>query len=469
MKYKLKVLSPLHIGCGEKYSGLNYVIHSGKMFCIDPDDFISFLGEDKTRKFVEWIETCTDNLDRIENDKNKLRGKYDDASKDKVKKINSALRQQRQNFILKRFIEDNKMNLGQITDHALYSAIIQQGVYNDSEINPFIKQMNHPYVPGTEIKGAIRTSMLYCSLLDSGELFLWLRDQLNQFQRNKADKINEVKNKAKPNTKTKNELVKEMAKIESAFQEQVLCCKPKDAKYDVMKYLQVGDSELLDASKVITVSYVKPFNIKNTFSIFYEYLKPNTEICLPMLALENVRTAKIEKMGFTDNQKNIVSSMGTLFMYCHRFSNDLIDEEVSFFRARGKQQIADKLTKIKSLNNPESPVLRIGKDEGYNSLTVGLAVKRLDKALYENVLIHATKNKSYDSNHGGPLPKSRKIVYWNGEETTAGWVQLVPENCSAYQDTSLNQLGQKRDTHKAVTPEDLSKLAGKFNVSRKKL
>ena len=92
MKYKLKVLSPLHIGCGEKYSGLNYVIHYGKMFYIDPDHFISALGEDKTRKFVDWIETCTDILDRIENEKIKLRGKYDNASKDKIKKINSELR-----------------------------------------------------------------------------------------------------------------------------------------------------------------------------------------------------------------------------------------------------------------------------------------------------------------------------------------------------------------------------------------
>lgn len=469
MKYKLKVLSPLHIGCGEKYSGLNYVIHYGKMFYIDPDHFISVLGEDKTRKFVDWIETCTDNLDRIENEKIKFRGKYDNASKDKIKKINSELRQQKQSFTLWKFIEDNKMNLGHITDQSLYSLIAQKGVYNDSEINPFIKQMNRPYVPGTEIKGVIRTAVLYGSLSDNKEIFQWLKGQLDKFQKDYARQINEVKNKPKPNTRIKNELVKEMGRIESYFQEKVLCCRPKDAKYDVMKYLQVGDSELLDASKALVVSYVKPFNIRNTFSVFYEYLKPDTEIFLSTLALENIRTSKIEKMGFDDNQMNIVSGMDTIFNYCYRFSNDLLDEEISFFQARGKQQIADKLTKIKSVNKPESPVLRIGKDEGYNSLTVGLAVKKLNNALYENVLIHATKNKSYDSEHGGPLPKSRKIVYWDGEETTAGWVQLVPENNSTYQTTSSKQPdNQKRQEQNPIAQVDLSILASKFNVVRKK-
>jgi CRISPR-associated protein Csm5 len=469
MNYKLNVLSPLHIGCGEKYSSLNFVFDNGKMFCIDSDHFISAIGENRSRTFVEWIETCSDNLDKLESRKNAIKRNKDDASKNEVKRINSELRKQKQAFTLKKFVESNRINLKQLIGKALYSAEVQHGVYEDSEINPFIKQLNHPYLPGTEIKGAIRTAVLYGAICDDKALYEWLKIKLEKFHRDYTRQITETKNNIKPNTRVKNELVKAMEKIESEFQEQVLCCKPKDAKYDVMKYLQVSDSELLDADKFLSVSYVKPFNIKNIFSVYYEYIKPNSEIKPFIFQLENSRILKLEKMGFSDKQKNTVSGIDLILQYCHRFSNDLLDEEISFFSAHKKTQIVTHLKSIKKLNKPESPVLRIGKDEGYNSLTVGLAVKKLDPDLYENVLIHATKNKSYDSSHGGPLPKSRKIVYWNGKETTAGWVQLIPENDSTSQDHSIDtQTEQTARKQNPATPSDVSMLADKFRVTRKR-
>ncbi|MFH1581742.1 MAG: type III-A CRISPR-associated RAMP protein Csm5 [Pseudomonadota bacterium] len=470
MRYKLKVLSPLHIGCGDKYSGLNFIIHDRKMFCIDPDIFISEIGEHKVGRFVEWIESCTDAIDRIENQKRILKRKKDPAAKNEIRKLNDLLRHQIQNFTLKKFIKENKMNLGQITGQALYFTIVQKGVYNDTEINPFIKQMNHPYIPGTEIKGAIRTAVLYCSLLENKELFLWLKHKFEKFQKDKSREILDVANNKRPNSRIKKALAKDMAKIESEFQEKVLCSKPKDAKYDVMKYVQIGDSELLDAGKNLAISYVKPFNIFSKFSVFYEYIKPETEISLSMLKLESAKSLKIklDKMGFNDRQKNIVSGIDKIFNHCYRFSKDLIKEEISFFKAKGKQQIVDQLNGIALLNKHEAPVLRIGKDEGYNSLTVGLAVRNLDKNLYENVLIHATKNKSYDSGHGGPMPKSRKIVYWNGKEMTSGWVQLMPEKDSASQPTSEKQpVNHPRQGQKPATPADLSMLGNKFKVVRK--
>lgn len=482
MNYKLRVLSPLHIGCGEKYSGLNYVIHNGKMFCIDPDDFISALGEDKTRAFVGWIETCSSKLDSLETRKNTLRRNRDEASKKEVSRINSDLRQQRQAFTLKKFIENNEINLEQIINKALYYAKALQGVFEDSEINPFIKQMNQPYIPGTEIKGAIRTAVLYCALIDqknSNEGFIKLIKNFGTRYKDEIDLVknqNDLKKKNPKNNREsyrdiKNKLEDKMSDISKEIQNEILNTKAKDAKYDVMKFIQVGDSGMLNPGKCLAVSYVKPYNISINPHIFYEYINPETEIGLSSLTLESKISlkTKLDNMGFDDKQKKIVSGIDTILNYCHRFSNDLIAEEISFFQAKRKPHIVDQLKKIAALNTAESPVLRIGKDEGYNSLTVGLAIKKLDPNLYENVLIHATKNKSYDSAHGGPMPKSRKIVYWNGEETTSGWVQLIPENSPEFQanfkNNSRNQAAQEREPASAT---DLSKLQGVFNVKVKR-
>lgn len=451
MNYKLKVLSPLHIGCGEEYSGLSYLMDKRKnpplVSIINEDLIFKMLNDSQMKKFVAWLEG-----------------------------------EQFPNLFLffRNILNDNFTLQNQLQKKAIYTIPNYAGEERLRGINSFIKQMNQPYIPGTEIKGAIRTAVLYCALLDNNELSEWLIKEIKDFDKQYKSKIELVKNKRdlrelNPKNKReklsgiKKELENAMSVITSRFQEKVLCCKPKDAKYDVMKYVQVGDSDLLDAGNSLAVSYVKPFNISGKpITIFYEYIKPDTEICLSMLALENIRTSKIEKMGFDDKQKNIVSSMDAIFNYCYRFSNDLLDEEISFFQAKGKRQIVDQLTKIKSMNKPEAPVLRIGKDEGYNSLTVGLAVKKLDNALYENVLIHATKNKSYDSEHGGPMPKSRKIVYWNGEETTAGWVQLIPKNDSEPQTNFKNNSGNHTaQEQKPATSADLSKLQGMFNVKVK--
>ena len=130
---------------------------------------------------------------------------------------------------------------------------------------------------------------------------------------------------------------------------------------------------------------------------------------------------KLDKMAFTDRQKQIVSGMDVILDYCFRFSSDLLQEEIQYFNDYHKDNIAAHLEEIKSQNSKESPVIRIGKDEGFNSLTVGMAIKKMAPDLYKNVLIHATKGKSYESG----FPKSRKIIQWNGKELTAGWVQLL--------------------------------------------
>ena len=433
MKYKLKILSPLHIGCGEEYNGLSYLMDKRKkppqISILDEDMIFNNLNDFQIKKFVTWIEN---------------------------EKFPNLF------YFFKNLLKDNNFSLqNQLRQKAIYTIPNYAGNEKLKNINSFIKQINRPYIPGTEIKGAVRTAILYCLLLDNQDLFAWLKYKLEEFKRDYARDIATVANNKKPNLRIKNNLAKSMASIESEFQNKVLCSKPGDAKYDLMKFFQVGDSELLEAGKSLAISYVTPFNSSGFFKIFYEYLKPETEIRLSTLSLEKGKSIKdkIDHLDFNKGQKKIVSGMDTILKYCYRFSKDLLEEERTFFSTHGKQQIADQLIKIADLNAPETPVLRIGKDEGYNSLTIGLAVKKLDKNIYENILIHATKNKSYDSGHGGPMPKTRKIVHWNNEETTAGWVQLIPEK---YSD------GQVIKKTKPATPADLSMLAGKFNVRSKK-
>ncbi|MBN1625208.1 MAG: type III-A CRISPR-associated RAMP protein Csm5, partial [Deltaproteobacteria bacterium] len=181
MRYSIKILSPLHIGCGQISSGLNHINNDGKLFFIEPDDFISDLGKKERMAFIEWIEECSGNLDRIENQKIELKYARDAPSYNEKKNLNEELKTQKKKFTLNKFAEGHNIDLSQIANKARYCLTIKRGVYADSEINTFIKQMNHPYIPGTEIKGAIRTAVLYCSLNYNDEIKQWIKGKIKEF------------------------------------------------------------------------------------------------------------------------------------------------------------------------------------------------------------------------------------------------------------------------------------------------
>ena len=425
MKIRIKVLSPVHIGCGESYSGLNYIIDKGKLYCIDPDKVLESL-DGYQNDFVKWLEAESNKIAMFES---KI-DEFQKARKFKEKKeYTNKLRPITNQFHLKKFCNLNKIPLASLKKAADYAIPVKEKIFDSTDISKFISQMNRPYIPGTEIKGAIRTAVLYKLIKDNDSHLEEMKRELEKYRLDNFDKIDEVKNQKIPNKKTKAVLNKKMGELAQKM-EKLAFKSPgkKDAKYDLLKYLFISDSTLTAPSHSLCVSYATFFNPTNTLSFrtYYEYCKPETVFNFEDISVEN-SAIKMNKLEFTTKQKNVVSNLETIFACCHDFSHDLLEEEITFYKTHGKNHMADHLRNIAKVNTAESPVLRIGKDQGFLSLTMGLLFKKKEPALYENVLIHATKSKSYDSNHGGLLPKTRKIVHYDGDELTSGWVKIMPQ------------------------------------------
>jgi CRISPR-associated protein Csm5 len=452
MPYKLRILSPLHIGCGEEYNAVSYLMDRRRkpyiINKINDDILFDCLDANQKSNFVRWIESCSD-FNLFYFFKNELNDKY---------------------FSLQNKIQRN----------SLY-AIPYYGVDEKigRNINSFIKQMNHPYVPGSEIKGAIRTAILYYILRENkdNKIFSFLKD----FGMHHKREIELVKNKSNlrevnpSNSKQtlasiKKSLEKSISEISQQFQIEILNpCGNGDAKYDVMKYLTVGDSELMEANEVLAVSYLEPFKTSNPgskkFRIYNEFMRPENTVSLTALSIEsnNSRTQKMEKMGFTDCQKQIVAGMDFIQEACFRFSSELLQEEIDYFKRQSKPSLVQHLEGLASQNSKASPIFRIGKDEGFNSLTAGMAIKKMAPDLYSKVLIHATKGKSYESE----FPKSRKIIQWNGKELTAGWVQLVHDDGPTLHQSNSDTINTKKP-QKGTYNLDLSGLKNKFEGKGRK-
>ncbi|MEW6616521.1 MAG: type III-A CRISPR-associated RAMP protein Csm5 [Thermodesulfobacteriota bacterium] len=414
MKLQIKTLSPLHIGNGEKYNGLSYVVSGRRVLFYDSTEILENITSQYSKRFMEWIEQKSYEVERLEKQK---RNEKDDQ---KRKNVNRLLRDAQKKLSLREFTENaiRDANIkNRFSKNFLYAVEVKSQVYDNVDIDCFIKQNNEPYIPGTEIKGAIRTCVLY-NLLQKDIYWKWLKGEIESFKRKHENDLRQVSDKkGKWVNDIKKKLVDSMGKLEERLQAKLLRLDNNDAKYDLLKLLHIGDTDLKSPSQSLFISDVEVRGTRPLKS-FQELCKKDQTFTCQGFKLDNNKVI-LDKLGFTDEQKWVSSDVKNLSQCCYDFSNRLIDEELAY--QQYPQKIKARLVAIKNQNKPDSPVIRIGKNEGYLSLTVGLLVKERDKALYDKVLCHATKNTSYTGN----FPKTRRIVNLeNGDVDTCGWVKL---------------------------------------------
>jgi CRISPR-associated protein Csm5 len=427
MKLQIKTLSPIHIGSGEKYNGLAYIQDKRqrpfKLWFLEFDKIKQVLNSQQLQNLAEWIMS-----ERYPTIQKFLQHKLSDTNNNITNKLISAAI-----YKIDLLFEENH----------------QQGRFL-KDIEAFIKQNNSVFIPGSEIKGAIRTAVLYKLLKENSDNWNFLKEELESFKNkfsqtfqiissgNKKanyeltqEEIKRIPNHEKQAlfgekiprrikiSDIKKVLSKKMEKIEEKLQEKVFRTQNNnDAKYDLLKLLSISDSDSKKPDDCLFVSNLETLNINRQFQIFQELLKPG-QVFTCEIKLNN-DSLLIDKLGFSEHQKNVISSIGNIFKCCYEFTNKLIEEEINYFTTY-KQEIVNKLENIKKQNQENSPVIRIGKNEGYLSLTIALLIKEKDPDLYKNVVIHTTKNTSYTN----LFPKTRRIVnIGNNNLDTLGWVKL---------------------------------------------
>ncbi len=128
--YKLSILglSPLYIGSGNTYSQLDYISAEGKIHILDFNKILSHIPE-------EVIDDLTNDINENFSN-NKWQGNVEE------------------------FLSKYKINWREFVEKS-YEL---QGEIGKNEINQFIKTGDFIYIPGSSVKGAIRTSILYSIL-----------------------------------------------------------------------------------------------------------------------------------------------------------------------------------------------------------------------------------------------------------------------------------------------------------------
>jgi CRISPR-associated protein Csm5 len=303
MRLFLEILTPVHIGSGEMIDPYEYVI-TDKLYKINLWKFISSLNFEDKETFLKISSS-----DMIET---------------------------------RKFIKE-KADLSNVTEYSMNAQRSVHNIYtnkigdenNSLSIQTCIKTLDRPYIPGSSVKGPIRTALLF-SMAD------------------------------KP--------------IEKAWRIQQDVFNYKNAQDDPFRTLSISDSIPIDMDNML-IFPVKPYaKNKNKNYKFEEsgyiiivegtnsYYTGKPVTISQYIAFDN----KLQKeKNFIDiNPKNIASS-------CNEFYGRVIEEELNFYENSDTSLAYDIYksfeTDLPSLEKEGAFMLRLGWGSGYNSVTINLA------------------------------------------------------------------------------------------------
>lgn len=393
MKYKLVTLSPIHIGSGEKISPVEYVIDS-KFNRIDMD------GLFKDEKF-------------------NVNGFIEDAG------FGSFYLGERYSNIAKKYV--------------LYSLNISKDAVDyimsrNSEIQEFIKTGGKPYIPGSSIKGAIRTAIMWYALKNDEELYFGLEDYVNKIW---------DRTERKPDKKWAGSKIEKMI-----F--------GKDPNHDLMRAFHISDTEEMNPNN-LKIENVKILSTRKVgygykgFNSIVEALKKKV-ITNINIKIDDFLMKEKEKLGFNEKIINYLHDFGEI---CNEYAKNLIEYELNFFTKYNDGRINQIIDFYEGLYDEieNGILLRLAWGTGWHGMTVGTEIDEeimdelrpiydLGKIVHKEcggqvTIDRRNKGKFFckkcrrgnidrkDIEIVKPFPKTRKIVFENNiAKYPLGWIKL---------------------------------------------
>jgi CRISPR-associated protein Csm5 len=358
MRVRVKVLSPVHIGNGEKISRLEFLVEKGRL---------------KVYKFDRIIST----IERIANPQLK----------------NNAYLwfKTSRNLSLEEFLRNFKLTL-----EPNYELEIN-GSFNSSQVEEFIKTLEGPYIPGSELKGSIR-HLIACA---------WFMDKPDSV----INQVRQLLNSGKADDRKKQDDAEKYLERLVFYPEG-----ERDARFDVLKVLSIPDSQPLpyQSLRVEVPELIGSSRTLYPCEALKEGVEFEMEININKNAYEGLKSVgKLPEIGKYFSDEN---TFWNFLTDCSRkFYSKLLDEEIRFFENCRRDTTAKHLRDLKEYLNNGRVLLRLGKHEGILSTTLLLIVKDKDKALFDK-FFKATQNIAREQTN-----KTRRV---NSQGLTFGWLLL---------------------------------------------
>lgn len=388
---EVETLSPLHIGSGERLRRKEFVQHGNRLWIADP------------RRLTERVGANQHLSERF-------RAFCEDERKS-----------------LADFLRENQIRPEEVSSYGVAApARLSQ------EILCFIKTTHpRPYLPGSSIKGALRSAILRGVLSGNGELL----HSVSQFT---SEMLGRLKGEVRHYPGDRNRITKEYkTKISVRVQEAFF---GPDQHHDLMRAIQIADSQPVDQGrleiaevKVLSASRrsltVKQTRAGHDMVINPEVIRKGTgfkgSISFNVSLLGDKGPS--HQLGFHSKTEAILGFQ----RLCNRVAEQLIEQEIGFFEQYNQRVLVNwykQLHRGMAQLKKNQCLLHISWGSGFNPKTV---TSLFEEGLFDEVRLAFDLGK-FDRDQRGnrvmvkPFPKSRKVVFENGNpKEPLGWVRLT--------------------------------------------
>ena len=364
-EFEISIESPIHIGSGDKLDSLDFVVQNGKVSVIE---FDKVLSEMKNKEMDTLIL-------------------YDE------------IEQFGKRFDFRKFLGRYRIDIGEVSKYFLSYQKAPRG-----SIMTFLKDaFNTPLIPGSSIKGAIRTALAWYFLKDedTARIEKVLRNP-NEFRKEKGKKIEDL----------------------------IFYGKEREPNFDLNKaisitdaYLQSYDQLEVVPCKVFTTTRENTLRLRNTF--FLEAVMPSPQIGMTKISLNQYfLKVKSSELGFKKEKVNLLKKFPEI---CNEFSKELIECELEFFENYGLSELVQfykELLRVFPQTNKEF-LLKLGSGTGWISMTIGLLLRKnpcLLKDIRKEFRLGKRRNSPF---YVEEFPKTRKIIAeLDKPKYPMGWVRF---------------------------------------------
>ena len=379
-KYQLQTLTPVHIGSGETLSHIDGCYANGRWYHIDLDKVLAHPSTD--------LNALTSDMAQ--------RG-----------------------FRWERYLQQHNTDLLELSAYSLRCPQSPEEV----EIREAIKTADRPYIPGSTLKGAIRTALLGEILSVSDDIY--------------SDSVSQLESLIDRGARGNPRREQPAKRIEErAF--------GRDPNRDLLRALQVSDtlpsdSDSLEIGMAWTVTLnqndqlVQKRDRGQEYKNFVQQIRDGQRLTFTLKIDEFLfREREKARLGFNELQEKTLRDIAEV---CRSATDELMQSEQKFFDYYNLSEIANVYDKLIGLNNtlPEGAfLLQIGWGTGYHANTVASLYTEIEEPpidwmdLRERFKLGESRSQRghYDERD---FPKTRRILY-RGQNPILplGWVKISP-------------------------------------------
>ena len=225
MKCKIKLLSPLHIGNGNELKMVDFYLNEKK-------------GEIRFIDFDKFIDYC-------------IEKKID---------LNQEMKNSRyytgRDFSISKFMDAKQIDPNTFTSYAVSAIIGKRNRESEFAIKEFVK-CGGPYLPGSSIKGSIRTALMWKCLKERSDGMEIVQNGLQKW----LDKSRIT--------------ARDLKMLDDNISEVIF---GKDPRSDILRVLKPSDTNVVSKSR-LEVSEIKIVGNSQEIPVYVENLKNGTELC----------------------------------------------------------------------------------------------------------------------------------------------------------------------------------------------